>query len=92
MSVRIKKAMVLAAGEGRRMRPLTDDRPKPLVEVGGRALIDSVIDRLQAAGIEEIVVNLHYMADMLEVHLRGRKARGLYFRMNVTTCWIPAEA
>lgn len=68
----IKTAMVLAAGKGTRMRPLTDDRPKPMVEIRGRSLIDHTLDRLRDAGVEEVVVNLHYMADMLEAHLARR--------------------
>ena len=69
-----KTAMVLAAGLGTRMRPLTDDRPKALVEVAGRALIDHVLDRLADAGVERAVVNVHWFADRLEGHLatRGR--------------------
>jgi len=67
-----KTAMVLAAGLGTRMRPLTDDRPKALVEVGGRALIDHVLDRLVAAGVETAVVNVHWFADRLEQHLSQR--------------------
>lgn len=69
-----KTAMVLAAGLGTRMRPLTDDRPKALVEVGGRALIDHVLDRLADAGVARAVVNVHWFADRLEAHLavRGR--------------------
>ena len=67
-----KTAMVLAAGLGTRMRPLTDDRPKALVEVGGRALIDHVLDRLADAGVRRAVVNVHWFADRLEAHLRAR--------------------
>ena len=60
------RAMVLAAGYGQRMRPLTLTRPKPLVEVAGRALIDYGFDRLRAAGVEEAVVNVHYLPDQIE--------------------------
>lgn len=67
-----KTAMVLAAGLGTRMRPLTNDRPKALVEVGGRALIDHVLDRLADAGVERAVVNVHWFADRLEAHLAAR--------------------
>ena len=67
-----KTAMVMAAGLGKRMRPLTATRPKPLVVVNGRALIDHVFDRLRASGIERAVVNVHYLADTLEAHLLNR--------------------
>ena len=65
--------MVLAAGLGTRMRPLTNDRPKALVEVGGKALIDHTLDRLAAAGVETAVVNVHHFADAMEAHLKGRR-------------------
>lgn len=62
-------AMVLAAGLGKRMRPLTLTRPKPLVEVAGRALLDHALDRLRAAGVRHAVINVHYLADHLEAHV-----------------------
>jgi MurNAc alpha-1-phosphate uridylyltransferase len=64
--------MVLAAGLGERMRPLTLDSPKPLLMAGGRALIDWTLDRFAAAGIANIVVNAHYKADQIERHVQGR--------------------
>ncbi|WP_158917861.1 N-acetylmuramate alpha-1-phosphate uridylyltransferase MurU [Caulobacter sp. S45] len=66
--------MVLAAGLGTRMRPLTDDRPKALVEVGGRVLIDHMLDRLVGAGVSRAVVNVHAFADRLEAHLAKRRS------------------
>lgn len=65
-------AMVMAAGLGKRMRPLTATRPKPLIEVAGRSLIDHVLDRLKAAGVAKAVVNVHYLAGSLEAHLSNR--------------------
>jgi MurNAc alpha-1-phosphate uridylyltransferase len=72
MTPHIPRAMVLAAGLGTRMRPLTLDRPKALVDVAGRPLVDHMLDRLAEAGVTEAVVNLHAFADQLEAHLRAR--------------------
>lgn len=69
----IRRAMVMAAGKGLRMRPLTLDRPKPLVTVAGKALIDHTLDRLVAAQVEMAVINLHYMPEMLIAHLAKRR-------------------
>lgn len=68
-----KRAMVLAAGYGKRMRPLTEKTPKPLIAVGGRAMLDRQLDRLAEAGVEEAVVNLHYLGERIEAHLEGRQ-------------------
>ena len=68
-----KKAMVLAAGFGTRMKPVTDTLPKPLIQVDGRCLIDHALDRLEAAGVKEAVVNTHHLADQVENHLGGRQ-------------------
>ncbi|MBD1547737.1 nucleotidyltransferase family protein [Roseibium aggregatum] len=70
---RPSKAMILAAGRGKRMRPITATTPKPLIEVNGKALIDHGFDRLAAAGVSSCVVNVHYLADLVEVHVRRRK-------------------
>lgn len=71
-----KTAMVLAAGLGKRMRPLTATRPKPLIEVAGKPLLDHLFERLRAAGVEKAVVNVHYLADAVEAHL-AKHAHGL---------------
>ena len=71
--------MVLAAGAGRRMRPLTETRPKALVPVAGRTLIDRVLDRLDDAGIETVTINLHHHADLLRRHLAGRRRPAIGF-------------
>jgi N-acetyl-alpha-D-muramate 1-phosphate uridylyltransferase len=67
-----KRAMLLAAGLGTRLRPISDAMPKPLVEINGRALIDHALDRLELAGVEQVVVNTHYKSEMVAQHLAGR--------------------
>jgi len=65
-------AMVMAAGLGKRMRPLTATRPKPLIEVAGKTMLDHTFDHLRAAGVKRAVVNVHYLADQVEAHLKAR--------------------
>ena len=69
-------AMIMAAGLGKRMRPLTATKPKPLIQVSGKALLDHVLEKLGTAGVRKVVVNVHYLADALESHLASR-AHGL---------------
>lgn len=70
--INIKSAMVLAAGLGTRMRPLTLTTPKPLVEIAGRCLLDRALDSLKNAGVETVIVNVHHLADAVEDHLKSR--------------------
>lgn len=70
-----RKAMVLAAGLGTRMRPLTETTPKPLIKVFGKTLLDHALDALEQAGVEEAVVNVHYLADQIEDHVSKRKGK-----------------
>jgi len=69
----IDKAMILAAGLGTRMRPITEHLPKPLVEINGISLLDRKLDAARRAGIKTVVVNVHFLADKIEKHLRGRE-------------------
>jgi MurNAc alpha-1-phosphate uridylyltransferase len=74
-----RRAMVLAAGLGERMRPLTDTRPKPLIEVHGQSLLDYILDRLDEAGVADAVINLFYLGEMIEAHLAGRERPRIVF-------------
>ena len=71
------KAMVLAAGLGTRLRPLTNNRPKALVEVGGRTLLEIALARLSSFGIREVIINVHHFADMIVDYLRANKNFGM---------------
>jgi MurNAc alpha-1-phosphate uridylyltransferase len=71
-STPIRRAMVLAAGLGQRMRPITDTLPKPLVRIGGKTMLDHALDRLAEAGVEQAVVNVHHLAAKIEAQVAGR--------------------
>ena len=68
----IRTAMILAAGRGERMRPLTDTTPKPLIPVAGRSMLDRAMDRLQRHGVQNIVVNVHHLGNQIADRLQGR--------------------
>lgn len=74
--MRIKRAMVLAAGFGKRLRPLTDHCPKPLIKVAGRSMLDRSLDALANNGMEEVVINGHYLSEQIAAHLNKRRAVG----------------
>lgn len=71
---RPRQAMLLAAGLGLRMRPITDRMPKPLIRIGGRSLLDRILDKLAAANVSDVVVNAHYLPEQIAGHLAGREA------------------
>jgi MurNAc alpha-1-phosphate uridylyltransferase len=74
MTWHVDTAMIMAAGKGTRMMPLTADRPKPLIEVAGVALLDHVLDHLRGGGIGNVVINAHYRAAQVEVHMAANAA------------------
>src|SRR5207245_10409150 len=71
------KAMILAAGLGTRLRPLTDKRPKALVEIAGRTLLEITVSRLRACGIREVIINVHHFADMVVEYLKSSDGFGM---------------
>jgi len=76
------KAMILAAGLGTRLRPLTNDRPKALVEVGGRTMLEITLSRLRAFGIREVIINVHYFADMIVEYLKKNDNFGMHIEIS----------
>src|SRR6516165_6674331 len=86
------KALVLAAGLGERLRPLTNVTPKPLLEVGGRPLIHCVLGLLQRSGIDQVAINVHHLADRIESALGDGRALGLKITYSPNrSCWVPAR-
>ncbi len=79
------KAMILAAGRGERLRPLTDRVPKALIEAGGRALLDRHLDRLEAAGVREVVINAAHLAEHIQAHLRAHPRAALDIALSIET-------
>jgi|ERR1700688_658382 len=76
------KAMVLAAGLGTRLRPLTDDRPKALVEVGDRTLLELTLTRLREFGVREVIINVHHFAEIIEAYLKAKNNFGLHIEIS----------
>jgi bifunctional N-acetylglucosamine-1-phosphate-uridyltransferase/glucosamine-1-phosphate-acetyltransferase GlmU-like protein len=76
------KAMILAAGLGTRLRPLTDDRPKALVDVGGRTMLEITLSRLRALGVRDVIINVHYFADMIIDYLKKNDNFGMHIEVS----------
>jgi len=76
------KAMILAAGLGTRLRPLTDSRPKALVEIGGRTLLEITLSRLRAFGVHDVIINVHHLADMVVEYLRANGNFGMHIEVS----------
>jgi NDP-sugar pyrophosphorylase family protein len=76
------KAMILAAGLGTRLRPLTDDRPKALVEINGRTLLEVTLSRLRSFGVGEVIINVHHFADMVVDYLKAHKSFGMHIEIS----------
>ena len=76
------RAMILAAGLGTRLRPLSDTRPKALVEINGRTLLEITLARLRSFGIQEVIVNVHHFADMMVEHLKAKKNFGMHIELS----------
>jgi mannose-1-phosphate guanylyltransferase len=76
------KAMVLAAGLGTRLRPLTDSRPKALVEVGGRTLLEITLSRLKSFGVRDVIVNVHHFPDMIVEYLKAKENFGTHIEIS----------
>lgn len=87
-----RHAMVLAAGLGLRMRPLSAQRPKPLIEVAGRSLLDRVLDRLEAAGVADVVVNAHYLAAQIVAHVAARNRDAALGENVAGATWVSRPA
>ena len=87
------KAMVLAAGLGTRLRPLTDDRPKALVTLAGRTLLEITFLRLRSFGVNEVIVNVHHFADSIVDYLQANRNFGMRLKSPAKTSYsIPAAA
>lgn len=76
------KAMILAAGLGTRLQPLTNDRPKALVEVGGRTMLEIALGRLRACGVREVIINVHHFAEMVVEYLRTHNGFGMQIEVS----------
>jgi NDP-sugar pyrophosphorylase family protein len=76
------KAMILAAGLGTRLRPLTDDRPKALVELNGRTLLEITLARLRAFGVTDVIINVHHFADMVVDYLKNKNDFGMHLEVS----------